>query len=176
MHPKLSPLPTVLLRNLGRSGHLDDLAALLAPLGIAPHSLRQHQYGQPYRLSLATHGLGLTLQCVNHDASEADMQWGLHSLTLHTAASDSSHHWTQAWPQGLDVEQVRAADLVRLLAVNPEEALATPTLACFAIEGMDGLTWALMAVFDPNNLKLQSLTLQRSGDWVTSKPGSSNLG
>ena len=87
---------------------------------------------------------------------------------LHTAASNPAHHWTQPWPQGLDPEQARAADVVRLLAVNPEEAMNTPTLACFAIYGIDGLTWALMAIFDPGSFKLQTLTLQRSGDWVAS--------
>ncbi len=67
---------------------------------------------------------------------------------------------------GLDPEQARAADVVRLLASDPEEAMNTPTLACFAIDGLDGLTWALMATFDHGSLKLQTLTLQRSGDWV----------
>lgn len=166
MHPALSPLPPTLLRNLGCTSHLDDLAQLLAPHSIASGQLRQRQNGKPYSVSLAPHGLDLTLQCVNPDASEAEIQWGLHSLTLHTAASSPSKHWTQPWPQGLNPEQSRAADVVRLLAANPEEAMLTPTLVCFAIDGMGGLTWALMAIFDPSSLKLQTLTLQRSGDWV----------
>ena len=58
-------------------------------------------------------------------------------------------------------------DVVRLLATNPEEAMLTPTLTCFAIDGMDGLSWALMAIFDPGSFKLQTFTLQRSGEWST---------
>lgn len=167
MHPHLTPLPTILLHNLGRSSHLDDLAQLLAPHAIAPDQLRQHQSDQPYNVSLAPHGLDLTLQCINPDTTEAELQWGLHSLTLHTAASNPASHWTQPWPQGLNPDQTRAADVVRLLATDPEEALNTPTMVCFAIEGMDGLTWALMAIFDPSSLKLRTLTLQRSGEWLT---------
>ena len=166
MHPKLAPLPTVLLRNLGHTSRLDGLAQLLTPHGIAPDQLCQHHNGKPYSVSMAPHGIDLTLQCVNPDAAQDEWQWGLHSLTLHSAASNPVNHWTQAWPQGLDPEQARAADVVRLLASNPEEAISTPTLACFAIDGMDGLTWALMGTFDPSSLKLQTLTLQRSGDWV----------
>jgi hypothetical protein len=168
MHPNLTPLPTILRRNLGRTSRLDDLAQLLAPYGITADKLRQRQYGQPYSVSLAPHGIDLALQCINPDAAQDQWQWGLHSLTLHTAASNPAKHWIQPWPQGLDPEQARAADVVRLLAADPEEAMVTPTLVCFAIDGMDGLTWALMAMFDPSSFKLQTLTLQRSGDWVAS--------
>jgi len=168
MHPNLTPLPAILLRNLGRTSQLDELTHWLAPHDIPAERLRQRQNGKPYNVSLAPHGLDLTLQCINPDASEAEIQWGLHSLTLHTTASNPANHWTQPWPQGLDPEQARAADVVRLLATNPEEAMVTPTLACFAIDGMDGLSWALMAIFDPGSSKLQTLTLQRSGDWVAS--------
>ena len=166
MHPNLIPLPEALLRNLGRISNLDDLAQLLAAHGPAPDKLRQHNNGKPYSVSLTPHGIDLSLQCVNPDATQDQWRWGLHSHTLHTAASNPANHWTQPWPQGLEPEQARAADVVRLLAVDPEEAMNTPTLVCFAIDGMDGLTWALMAVFDPGSFKLQTLTLQRSGEWV----------
>jgi len=166
MHPNLRPLPAILLHNLGRTSRLDDLARLLIPHGITPDQLRQHREGKPYSLSLAPHGLDLTLQCTNPEAAQDQWQWGLHSITLHTAASNPANHWTQPWPQGLEAEQARAADVVRLLAADPEEAMVTPTLACFAIDGMDGLSWALMAIFDPGSLKLQTLTLQRSGEWT----------
>jgi hypothetical protein len=53
--------------------------------------------------------------------------------------------------------------VVRLLAT--EEAMLTPTLVRFSIDGMNGLTWALMAAFDSNSLKLQTLSLSRSGQW-----------
>jgi len=166
MHHHLTPLPAILLRNLGRTSRLDDLAQLLTPHGITPDQLHQHRDGKPYSLSLTPHGLDLTLQCINPEATQDQWQWGLHSLTLHTAASSRANHWTQPWPQGLDPEQARAADVVRLLAADPEEAMVTPTLVCFAIDGLDGLSWALMAIFDPGSLKLQTLTLQRSGEWT----------
>lgn len=166
MHHNLTPLPATLLRNLGRTSSLDDLAQLLASKGLAPDQLRQPQNGKPYRVSLAPHGIDLMLQCTNPEAAQDQWQWGLHSITLHTAASSRANHWTQPWPQGLDPEQARAADVVRLLAADPEEAMVTPTLVCFAIDGLDGLSWALMAIFDPGSLKLQTLTLQRSGEWV----------
>jgi len=171
MHPNLIPLREALLRNLSRTSRLDDLAQLLASHGLAPDKLRQHQNGQPYSVTLAPHGIDLKLQCVNPEASQDQWQWGLHSFTLHTAASNPTNHWTQPWPQGLDPEQARADDVVRLLAANPEEAMVTPTLACFAIDGLDGLTWALMAIFDPGSLKLQTLTLQRSAEWVAVAEG-----
>lgn len=166
MHASLAPLPTILLSSLGRADNLDALIQLLGPHGVSPDKLRQHQNGEPYSVSLPQYGIDLTLQCTNPDAAQDQWQWGLHSLTLHTAASNPANHWTQPWPQGLEPEQARAADVVRLLAADPEEAMNTPTLVCFAIDGMDGLTWALMAVFDPSSLKLQTLTLQRSGEWV----------
>jgi len=166
MHPHLTPLPAALLRNLGRTSRLDDLVQLLAPHGISCDKLRQHQHGKPYSVSLTPHGIDLTLQCINPEAIPDQWQWGLHSLSLHTAASNPVNHWIQPWPQGLDPEQACAADVVRLLAANPEEAMNTPTLVCFAIEGMSDLTWALMAIFDPSSFKLQTLTLQRSGEWV----------
>ena len=155
--------------NLGRTSRLDGLAQLLAPHSITPDKLRQHHNGKPYSVSMPPYGIDLTLQCTNPDAPEDKIQWGLHSITLHTAASNPTNHWTQPWPQGLDPEQARAADVVRLLAANPDEAMNTPTLVCFAIDGTNGmsdLTWALMAIFDPDSFKLQTLTLQRSGEWV----------
>ena len=165
MPPGLIPLPGILLQNLGRTSSLNELAQLLQSHTAPIRTLRQHQNGKPYNVS-TPYGIDLTLQCTSPDAAEAERQWGLHSITLHTAASNPANHWTQPWPQGLDPEQARAADVVCLLASKPEEAMNSPTLVCLAIDGMDGLTWALMAIFDPDSLKLQTLTLQRSGEWI----------
>ena len=126
MHPRLIPLPDILLQNLGRTSRLDDLAQLLQSSDAPIRDLRQHRGGKPYSVSMAPHGIDLTLQCVNPDAAQDEWQWGLHSFTLHSAASNPANHWTQPWPQGLDPERARAADVVRLLATDAYEPMSTP--------------------------------------------------
>lgn len=134
MHPKLHPLPPSLLSALGRSNRQDQLANGLASW-TPPVQLRQHRDGQLYPVRVGAHGLDLMVQCTNTEADEAQRLWGLHSLTLHTAASDPAHHWAFAWPEGVDPNTIKAASMAELFGVGGDEsALVTPTMACFSVE------------------------------------------
>lgn len=166
MHPKLQPLPQSLLGALGRSNRQDLLANGLASM-TPPVQLRQHRDGQLYPVRVETHGLDLMVQCTNPEADETLRLWGLHSLTLHTAASDPIHYWPFAWPEGLDPDTSKAADLAQLFGVGSDEsALVTPTMACFSVPGFGGLTWSMVCMFDPQTERLKTLSLIRSGDWL----------
>jgi hypothetical protein len=164
MHPRLLPLPDILLHNLGRCSRMDHLALLQAPNCPADQAIRQHRGGEAYRVSLTRYGLDLTLQCVNADGPQDQWQWGLHNITLHTAASQPGNPWSEAWPEGLDADQATATDVVKLFEPDPTETLNTPAMVCFAVPGADGLTWALLANFEPESKKLHTLSLVRSGD------------
>lgn len=167
MHPKLQPLPPSLLMALGRSNRQDQLAQALESLD-PPVNLRQHRDGRPYPVSVAAHGLDLMVQCTNPEADEAQRLWGLHSITLHTAASDSVNPWRFAWPDGVEPGTVNAAGIAKLFGVEGDEAaLVSPAMTCFMLPGSDGQTWSMVCMFDHNTLRLQTLSLVRTGEWVS---------
>lgn len=166
MHPKLQPLPQSLLSALGRSNRQDQLANGLASL-TPPVKLRQHRDGKLYPVRVESYGVDLMVQCTKPDADEPQQSWGLHSFTLHTAASDPAHPWSFAWPEGLDPSTVKAADVTQLFGmVGDESALITPTMTCFSVPGLNGQTWSMVCMFDPQSERLHTLSLIRSGEWL----------
>ena len=168
MHPRLQPLPPSLTTALGRSNRQDQLTQALESLD-PPINLRRHGDGRLYPVSVAVHGLDLMVQCTNPEAEEAQRLWGLHSITLHTAASASSHPWRFAWPEGFDPHTVKAADVAKLFDIEGEEmAMTAPGMTCCQLPGFEGQTWSMICMFDPATQRLQSLSLVRTGEWVFS--------
>lgn len=167
MHPNLQPLPQSLLSALGRSNRQDQLATGLASMA-PPVQLCQHRNGQLYPVRVESHGLDLMVQCTNPDADQSQQLWGLHSFTLHTAASDPIHPWTFAWPEGMDPNTFKAADVAQLFGVACDEsALVTPTMTCFSLSGVAGQTWSMVCMFSPQSERLHTLSLIRHGEWLS---------
>jgi hypothetical protein len=158
MNQNLSPLPELLLSHLGACSRLDTLTAL--PLVTVPLStLRQHKGTDPYHVAINPQGLTLTLQCTNPTAQSDEHQWGMHGITLNAAT------WDGGWPTGLNPQEATADDVVALFAPNPEELMNMHPMLCFAVEGMAGQTWSVMAMFDAGSKKLSTFSLVRVGPW-----------
>lgn len=182
MHPHFLSLPQPLLHHLGGwqtptslAQALVHAAQLPAPdhnaQGLVQH-LRQNTASQT---CLSLDGLDVLLHRAP-DASgrdAAEPAWGLHSLCWHTGAV-SETPWRGAWPEGIDPQTVRPAQLVQRLAREPEEALSAPGMVCFEVDGHDGRRWALLGLFDASGQRLHSLHLSRVGDWVPLSPASAS--
>ena len=158
MHTSLTPLPQPLLNHLGACSRLDTLAEL-PQVAVPLNTLRQHKNGDPYHVAIEAHGLTLTLQCTNPTEQPDEHQWGLHSITLNAST------WDGSWPTGLNPQEATAADVVAVFAPNPEEVMNMHPMLCFAIEGVAGQTWSVMAMFDAGSKKLSTFSLIRVGEW-----------
>jgi hypothetical protein len=170
MHPNLKPLPLSLLSNLGKTHRQDQLANGLAAFPQPVTNLRQHRTGL-YTVRVVSQGLDLMMECTNPEAEEAQRQWGLHSFTLHTAASGRPHAWAFAWPEGLEPDTATASDVARLFSAPDDETmLVTPTMTCGLLPGLDGQVWSMLCAFDGNSQLLQNLTLVRMGEWRALQP------
>jgi hypothetical protein len=166
MHAKLQSLPQSLLSALGRSNRQDQLATGLASM-TPPVQLRQQRHGQLYPVRVESHGLDLMVQCTNPESDEPQQLWGLHSFTLHTTTSDPAHPWSFAWPEGMDPNTFKAADVAQLFGmVGDESALVTPSMTCFSLPGVDGQTWSMVCMFCPQSERLHTLSLIRTGEWL----------
>ena len=163
MHTSLNTLPKPLLNNLGAYSRLDTLTEL-PQVAIPLNTLRQHKSGEPYHVTIDAHGLTLTLQCINPNAQPEEHQWGLHGITLNAAT------WDGDWPTGLNPHEATADDVVSLFAPNPEEVMNMHPMLCFAIEGVAGQTWSVMAMFEAEGKKLSSFSLIRVGEWRALQP------
>ena len=158
MHPSLNPLPQLLMNHVGACSRLEtlsDLPQVTVPLS----TLRQHKSGDPYHVAIEAHGLTLTLQCTNPTAQPEDHQWGLHGITLNATT------WDGGWPIGLNPHEATADDVVAVFTPNPEEVMNMHPMLCFAVEGVAGQTWSVMAMFDAASKKLSTFGLIRVGQW-----------
>jgi hypothetical protein len=158
MHSSLNALPQPLLNHLGACSRLDtlsDLPQVTVPLT----TLRQHKSGEPYHVTIDAHGLTLTLQCTNPNAQPDEHQWGLHGITLNAAT------WDSGWPTGLDPHEATAGDVLSLFSPNPEEVMNMHPMLCFAIEGVAGQAWSVMAMFDAVSRRLSTFSLIRVSEW-----------
>jgi hypothetical protein len=50
--------------------------------------------------------------------------------------------------------------------VGDESALVTPTMTCFSVPGLNGQTWSMVCMFEPQSERLHTLSLIRSGEWL----------
>lgn len=158
MHLSLKPLPTALFDHLGACSRLERLVEM-PQVAVPLSALRQHQSGNPYHVAIEAHGLTLTLQCTNPNAQPEEHQWGLHGITLNATT------WDGGWPTGLNPQEATADDVMALFAPNPEAVANMHPMLCFAIEGVAGQTWSVMAMFDAGSKKLSSFSLIRVGEW-----------
>ncbi|XVJ69655.1 MAG: hypothetical protein HEQ39_08370 [Rhizobacter sp.] len=158
MHASLKALPITLLNHLGACSRLDTL--IESPQVTVPSStLRQHQRSEPYHVAIDAQGVTLTLQCTNPNVQPDEHLWGLHGITL------SASTWNSGWPTGLNPREATADDVLALFTPNPEEVMNMDPMLCFAIEGVAGQTWSVMAMFDASGKKLSSFSLIRVGEW-----------
>jgi hypothetical protein len=158
MNKNLSALSPLLLNHLGACSRLDTLAEMPG-VTIPLSTLRQYENGELYHVALNAHGVTLTLQCTNPDVQPEEHQWGLHGITLNAAT------WDGGWPTGLNPHEATADDVMALFAPNPEEVANMHPMLCFALEGLAGQTWSVMAMFEAEGKKLSSFTLLRVGEW-----------
>lgn len=105
----LKTLPDVLLQSLGLANRQNYLIRAFDSQISYKRNLLHHHEGTIYPVRFPPLGLDLTLQCVNPEAEESELHWGLHSFTLHTPESEPVHHWTRAWLQGLIPFALRCA-------------------------------------------------------------------
>jgi hypothetical protein len=178
MHACLTPLPQALVRQLGQWQAPAPLAQALVQAARLPapeqnaHSLAQHlRQHRSNQTCLSLNGMDVLLHRAPDTPSgtAAEPIWGLHSVCWHTGAA-SAACWTGAWPEGMDPHTIGAAQLVQLLAHDPQQALIAPGMVCFEVDGHDARRWALMGLFDPSGPRLHSLHLSRLGDWLPTAP------
>jgi hypothetical protein len=158
MHTRLIPLPQLLLNHLGACSRLETLTEL-SQVPVPLSTLRQHKNGEQHHFSIDAHGLTLTLQCTNPNAQPEEHQWGLHAITLSAAT------WDSGWPTDLNPHEATAADVVAVFSPNSEEVINMHPMLCFAIEGIAGQTWSVVAMFDFESKKLSTFGLIRVGEW-----------
>ena len=163
MNKNLTFLQPVLLNHLGAYGRLDALSDP-PQVTVSLSALRQHTSVEPYHVAVETKGLTLTLQCANPNAKSDEHQWGLHGITLNAAT------WDGGWPTGLNPQTATADDVLALFTPNPEEAMNIHPMLCFAIEGVAGQTWSVMAMFESAGKTLSSFSLIRVGEWRALQP------
>ena len=163
MHSSLKPLPTALFEHLGALSRLERLVEI-PQVAVSLSTLRQHRSGDPYHVAVQAKGLTLTLQCVTPNAPPEKHQWGLHGITLNAAT------WDGGWPTGLNPHEATADKVMASFAPNPEEVANMHPMLCFAIEGVAGQTWSVMAMFEAEGKKLSSFSLIRVGEWRALQP------
>jgi hypothetical protein len=163
MHPSLHTLPSLLLNHLGACSRLDTLTES-AHVATSLNALRLHKSSEPYHVAINPQGVTLTLQCTNPQAQPDEHLWGLHGITLNAAA------WDGGWPAGLSPKEATAADVIALFAPDPEEVMNMHPMLCFAVEGLAGQTWSVMAMFEAEGKKLSSFSLIRVGEWRALQP------
>jgi len=155
-------IPELLLSTLGRYSRQFALTDVLRREKPPIVDAFKSRNGDVYSVNIPGSGMDLMLQCVNHEAPEAEWLWGLDSVTVHTAASSPGDHWTH-WPETLKAEQATVRDAV---AVFGEAVVQSPTMALFEVTGAEGQNWALHCEFDAQSKQLKTLTLARSDDWA----------
>lgn len=162
--PRLSGFSPMLLESLGRCHDRETLCRLFgvsAPLlaVVRKPNTQQHQH-----VHLLGQGLSLELRCRVKDELLEQYEWGLRSFTL------NAKYWAGAWPEGLDPSCHTAEEIVGLLASQPTQALITPDLACFAIDGPEEASWSILAMLDASDGRLKSLSMVHMGEWLETLP------
>lgn len=158
---RLATLSETLLRTLGRCSAQGHLQRVLQHCGLSTDGLlREAPADKPYPVSWPAAGVSILMQRMNAATTEGEAAWGVQSVSLQAGS------WRGPWLKDLDPQYATAQDVVALLAPEDEEALCTPEMACVSTPGPDGQRWTVLALFDPEGAKLQSLTFTRASEWV----------
>ncbi|MDR2990731.1 MAG: hypothetical protein LBU72_02130 [Burkholderiaceae bacterium] len=149
-----------LLHTLGRRSKQNGLLEVLRACELDSAELLRQGPLRPYPVVWSEQGLTVQMQHIKPEAESQDHTWGLHSITL------EAERWPGPWPKNFNPKTVTPDELVNLLAQDKAQALCTPEMACMTVAGTEQRTWAALALFDPADGKLQSLTLARHGGWA----------
>ncbi|MCC4589592.1 hypothetical protein LL974_00425 [Xanthomonas campestris pv. cannae] len=168
MLAQLNFIPDAFLYSIGRCNRQDRLHELLEAQETPTRDLRRPEQGRPYHVQVGPYGVDLTMQCVNPSAPDRERMWGLHGVTLHTAASHQTRHWKGPWPDGLDLASAEARDVVEWLAPGDEMArMSPPTMVCLLVDGIDDQPWTVLCTFDAIARTLRTFSVMRFGEeWV----------
>ncbi|MCL2725990.1 MAG: hypothetical protein FWD69_16315 [Polyangiaceae bacterium] len=165
-HP-LDPLDRSFLDTLGRQGTLDQFMRFLEPsepkTQEAGRRLRWQSGASAEQRTADGPGVLLGFQRIEPNASPDRVQWGLHSLMLHSALSSlSPTAWTHAWPANLPAEKTTLHDVS---AVFGKPEVAMQGLAIFALKGPQGQSWGMQCQFDEGG-HLQTFTVVHLDKWL----------
>lgn len=123
----LSTPKALLLHALGHHAVWSDWQTKLAPLGKV-HSTQQEECA-----TLQGHGFVFQLQLLDEPRQENGIDfdvWVLHSVTLHTAASNANA-WPHDWPLGLQAQDLSRASVTSKLG---EPVVSTKSFSVFECE------------------------------------------
>jgi hypothetical protein len=102
-------------------------------------------------------------QCIAPHADPEQVQWGLRSITLHTALSPlSATAWPHPWPANLPADKATLQDLSA--AFGPPQ-MHQQGIAVFALKGPQDQRWGLQCQFNETG-RLQTLTVAHTGEWL----------
>lgn len=87
--------------------------------------------------------------------------WGLQSVTLHTAVSETGDEWLGEWPNVLPAGQ---STLMHANACFGEPLLYAHGIALYQIQSPSGLDWVAQCMFNHQG-ELQHLSFIRMHDW-----------
>jgi len=166
MQNLLDALPAALLQTLGRQGTQEQFTRLLEPHNPETEQPLRH-FRWPSSVSsgqcMATSpGVLLMFKRIAPHAQAEQAQWGLHSITLHTAHSPmSAQAWTEAWPANLPAEKTTLSDVTAAFG-NPQVNM--PGLAIFSLKGPKDQNWGLQCQFNETG-HLQTFTLAHLDSW-----------
>ncbi|AVS76851.1 hypothetical protein C8246_12670 [Paracidovorax avenae] len=168
MLAQLNFIPDAFLYSIGRCNRQDRLHELLEAQETPTRDLRRPEQGRPYHVQVGPYGVDLTMQCVNPSAPDRERMWGLHGVTLHTAASHQTRHWKGPWPDGLDLARAEARDVAEWLSPGDEMArTAPPTMVCLLVDGIDDRPWTVLCTFDAMARTLRTFSVMRADEeWV----------
>ncbi|MBV8621358.1 MAG: hypothetical protein JOY84_21040 [Curvibacter sp.] len=161
--PGFDAIPDFLLSSLGCASQHLYLSDGLVAQGCSPDSLLQISGGRNYPFRIPDLGMSLMLQCLNPKAPQTSLLWGLHAISLHGAPL----HGQSPWPGGLTPGQSTAEDVAQCFGLSADTALLTPELVCFSHAVQQRRPWAVQCEFDRATSRLHTLSLIRTGDWVT---------
>jgi len=162
----LDPLDSGFLNALGHQGRLDQFAPLLEPADPETKQpvrrMRWQSGASPNQRIAVTPGALLMFQRTAPHAQPDQTQWGLHSITLHTALSPMSNlAWPDAWPANLPAEKTTLQDVT---AAFGEPQVNMPGLAIFSLKGPKDQNWGLQCQFNETG-HLQTFTLAHLDSW-----------
>ena len=146
---------------LGKSGSQESLWKPLEPVGVKADAIFRRAE-KPYPVSFPEQGATVMMQFLTPEL-ENDMPggiWGLHSIHLEKGS------WRSKWLKEWSPEESSIQKVIDVLAKQQKEAMMTPDVACFTLEGDEGKTWSMVALFEAGGKRLKTMIVTRMEDWI----------